>query len=68
MLSDKKILASKTVWAGLVTVASGVASFYGLTISLDDQLQLTELCVTTVSVISGFATIYFRIKAKTTLK
>lgn len=56
----KSLLASKTVWAGLIGVA---ASLFGLTMGAEDQAGLADLAVQIVTAVSGLVAIYGRVKA-----
>lgn len=59
----KNILASKTVWGGLIAVAAGLAGIFGYTIGAEDQVAIVEAVTAIGSAIGGAIAIYGRIKA-----
>ena len=63
MESVKGLLASKTVWGGLLALGAGLASIAGYTITAEDTAQLSELLAGIGSAIGGFVAIFGRIVA-----
>ncbi len=63
MESVKGLLASKTVWGGLLALGAGLASIAGFTITAEDTAQLSELLAGVGSAIGGFVAIIGRIYA-----
>lgn len=60
----KQWYASKTIWAGVVALLSGLAGLAGYTVSPADQVTLVELLVALGSSIGGIGAIYGRTKAR----
>ena len=65
MNEAKSILASRTVWAGLLAVASGIAQVYGYEFSADTQANVLNIITGVVAVIGGGGAILGRVAAKT---
>ena len=59
----KQLLTSRTVWSGIATIVCGILSAYGVIISPEDHLTLTEIGLTVATCIAGITTIVFRYKA-----
>ena len=60
----KSILASRTVWAGLITMAAGIAQVYGYDFSPDAQANALNLITGIVGCIGGAGAIFGRVVAK----
>ena len=60
----KSILASRTVWAGLLAVASGIAQVYGYEFSEDTQANVLNIITGVTAVIGGGGAIFGRVAAK----
>lgn len=63
MTDWKTVLASKTVWAGIVTILASLVGLMGYTIAADDQANLATLATQAVTVVSGIVTIIGRVTA-----
>lgn len=59
----KSILASRTVWAGLLAVASGIAQVYGYEFSADNQANILNIITGVTAVIGGGGAIFGRVAA-----
>ena len=64
MNNVKSILASRTVWAGLLAVASGIAQVYGYEFSADTQVNVLNIITGVTAVIGGGGAIFGRVAAK----
>lgn len=59
----KSVLASKTVWGGILAVLAAVAGFLGYTVTPADQVALMEIGAAVVGAVGGVLAIYGRIVA-----
>lgn len=59
----KGLLASRTVWGGLLALAAGIAGIFGYTITAADTAELANLGAGVASAIGGLVAIFGRIKA-----
>lgn len=65
MTNEKKsILASRTVWAGLLAAASGIAQVYGYEFSADTQANILNIITGVAAVIGGGGAIFGRVAAR----
>ena len=60
----KSILASRTVWAGLLAAAAGIAQVYGYEFTADTQANLLNLVTGVVGCAAGVGAVLGRIAAK----
>lgn len=63
MEGTKGILASKTVWGGLLVVVAAVAGLFGYTFSVEDQVSVVELVERIVVAVGGLLAIWGRVTA-----
>ena len=63
MFTDKSVWASRTVWAGIVTILASLVGFLGYTMTAEDQDAIVLLVPQAVTLISGIAAIVGRITA-----
>lgn len=56
VVAVKSIIQSKTVWGGLLAIASGALGFFGYSMGIPDQEAI-------ISIVGGAIAIYGRIKA-----
>jgi hypothetical protein len=63
MEETKSLLASKTVWGGIIVVLSVVASMVGYTISAEDQVALTSFVGEAITLVGGLLAIWGRVTA-----
>ena len=56
VIAVKSLIQSKTVWGGLLAIASGALGFFGYSIGIPDQEAI-------ISIIGGAIAIYGRVKA-----
>jgi hypothetical protein len=68
MMESKSILASKTVWGGLIAIAAAGAGFWGYEIAAIDQAELVQNITAAASAVGGIIAIFGRIVAKKKLK
>jgi len=68
MYESKNWYESKAAWAGVVTMAAGIAGAAGVVIGLEDQEQLVGIIITTITSVSGLIGLYGRITAKSRIK
>ena len=61
----KSILASRTVWAGLLAAASGIAQVYGYEFGPDTQANVLNIITGVVALIGGTGAVFGRVAAKT---
>ncbi|MBK8458424.1 MAG: hypothetical protein IPL47_16030 [Phyllobacteriaceae bacterium] len=54
---------SKTIWASIVTVASGLAGMFGLPVGGVDNAALTETILQAITAVSGLLAIFGRLSA-----
>ena len=59
----KSILASRTVWSGLVAVVAGVAGIWGYGFSSEDQAAVVELGSAVAAAVGGIGAIWGRVAA-----
>lgn len=59
----KGMLASKTVWGGLVALLAGVLGLFGYTVGAEDQATLVELAAGIASAVGGLVAIVGRVVA-----
>ena len=59
----KGFFQSKTVWAGIVAIASGVAGHYHYHVTPDDQASLIQLLSSLASDLAGLGAIVGRVMA-----
>jgi uncharacterized membrane protein HdeD (DUF308 family) len=64
----KSLLASKTVWGGILALLAGVAGIFGYTVSPVDQAQAIDSVSGIVAAFGGILAIYGRIKATKIIK
>jgi len=64
----KPLLASRTVWGGIVSLLVAVLALCGISLDADMQTQLVDAALGIGAAIAGGLTIWGRIKAKTTIK
>lgn len=67
MEEQKQWWQSKTMWAGIVTLAIGILGTTGLASLEGEQDVLVEKIMQIVTAVAGFIAIYGRITAKTTI-
>ena len=60
----KSILASRTVWAGLITMAAGIAQVYGYEFTADTQANILDIITGVVGCAAGVGAVLGRIAAK----
>ena len=60
----KHILASRTVWAGLLAAASGIAQVYGYEFGPDTQANVLNVITGVVALIGGTGAVFGRVAAK----
>jgi len=58
---------SRTIWASVITVATGAAGLFGVPTGVIDNGALTETMLQLVSAISGLVAIFGRVSAKTVI-
>ena len=63
MNETKNIFASRTVWAGIVAVAAGVAGIWGYSVSAEDQATIVELASSIAATLGGIGAIWGRVVA-----
>jgi hypothetical protein len=63
MEETKGLLASKTVWGGIIVVLSVVASMVGYTITAEDQVALTSFVGEAITLVGGLLAIWGRVTA-----
>lgn len=59
----KGFFSSKTIWAGLVTMAASGLGLYGYHVSPADQASLVDLIASGVTLVSGAMAIWGRVVA-----
>lgn len=64
----KPLLASRTVWGGIVSLLVAVLALCGINLDADMQTQLVDAALGIGAAIAGGLTIWGRIKAKTSIK
>ena len=60
----KSILASRTVWAGLLAAASGIAQVYGYEFGPDTQANVLSIITGVVALIGGTGAVFGRVAAR----
>ena len=60
----KSILASRTVWAGLLATAAGIAQVYGYEFTADTQANVLNIITGVVGCAAGVGAVLGRIAAK----
>ncbi len=65
---NKNWYTSKTIWAGVVTIAASALGFFGFQLDADSQAGVTEFILTIVTAISGLVAIYGRVTATKKVK
>ncbi len=63
MNETKNIFASRTVWAGVVAVAAGVAGIWGYSVNAEDQATIVELASSIAATLGGLGAIWGRVAA-----
>lgn len=63
MNATKPWYLSKTIWAGLVTVATAVAGLSGIPVGGIDNAALTEAILQAIAAVSGLLAIFGRLSA-----
>lgn len=63
MTGIKSMLASKTVWGGVVVVLATLAQFLGYEIGAQDQAQLALILTQAAQIVGGIIAIYGRVTA-----
>ena len=64
MTATKPWYLSRTIWASVITVLSGVAGLSGLPVEHLDHAALVETLLQAVSAISGLIAVFGRLSAK----
>lgn len=59
----KGVLASKTVWGGIIALIAGVLGIFGYTLGAEDQATLVETITAIASAVGGLIAIIGRIVA-----
>jgi hypothetical protein len=60
----KPWIASRTVWGGAVALIASASTFFGYTLTAEDQASIVEVCLQLATLAGSAMAIYFRIKAK----
>lgn len=60
----KSILASRTVWAGLLAAASGIAQVYGYEFGPDTQSTVLDIITGVAALIGGTGAVFGRVAAR----
>ena len=60
----KSILASRTVWAGLLATAAGIAQVYGYEFGPDTQANVLNVITGVVALIGGTGAVFGRVAAR----
>lgn len=63
MITTKPWYLSRTIWASLIAVVSGVASLTGMPVEDADQAALTDTVLQAVSALAGMVAILGRVGA-----
>jgi hypothetical protein len=63
MEQTKGLLASKTVWGGILVVLAAIAGMFGYTITAEDQASLVSMIDNIVMAVGGLLAIWGRITA-----
>lgn len=67
-METKKWYTSRTIWGGLITVASAGAGLFGIYIDEQTQAQITDLALVGAGAFGGLLAIWGRIKADKEIK
>jgi hypothetical protein len=59
----KSLLASKTIWGGIIAVGAGLAGIFGYSVSPADQVQAIDALAGIASAVGGVIAIFGRVKA-----
>jgi len=68
MFETKSLLASKTVWGGLIAIGAAVGNYFGLDVAPTEQAELTQAFVSAAAAIGGIFAIVGRVLAKKEIK
>lgn len=60
----KSILASRTVWAGILAAAAGIAQVYGYEFTADTQENILNIITGVAGCIGGVGAVFGRVVAK----
>lgn len=63
MVETKSLLASRTVWGGLIAILAAVLGGFGYTIATADQAQLVEWVATAGGIAGGILAVVGRVRA-----
>jgi hypothetical protein len=63
MVETKSLLASRTVWGGLIAILAAVLGGFGYTIAAADQAQLVEWIATAGGIAGGILAVVGRVRA-----
>jgi protein-S-isoprenylcysteine O-methyltransferase Ste14 len=63
MEDTKSLLASKTVWGGIIVVIAAIGGFFGYGITAEDQASLAHIIESVVLAIGGLLAIWGRVTA-----
>ena len=64
----KSLLASRTVWGGIIALAAGIAGIFGYTISPAEQVHIVEAVSGVGATVGGVVAIYWRVKATKSIR
>lgn len=64
MLATKPWYLSKTIWASIVTVLTGVGGVFGLPVETIDDAALTDTILQAIAAASGLVAILGRLSAR----
>jgi multidrug efflux pump subunit AcrA (membrane-fusion protein) len=59
----KTLLASKTIWGGIIALAAGIAGLFGYSVHPADQATIVEVGTALASAVGGGLAVVGRIKA-----
>lgn len=68
MINSKPWYLSRTIWASLVTIVTGVAGLTGLPVDGIDNAALTETLLQAITALSGIVAILGRIGATAAIR
>jgi hypothetical protein len=63
MTDMKSILASKTVWGGLIAIAAALLGMFGYTVTPADQVAVVDAIAAVAAAVGGAIAIFGRIVA-----
>jgi len=63
MTDMKSILASKTVWGGLIAIAAALLGMFGYTVTPSDQVAVVDAIAAVAAAVGGAIAIFGRIVA-----